>query len=383
MSDVAGTPLPTTGSTTQTNTNSAGHSPTFTSATNGFQVTEEVDFNVSSTATNICTKVTLPSSIQFFEEYNPFNPGGPGVWWSSVDDKNITKSSASNIVVAVDQFLELLSVNYKFEGITPMNGASTQGRPYYSVEVTAVVSSQPNYQTGDVVTFTSLNTWTEGYLATAFRLRLTAGSQCLSPQIVPISSGGTVEIPVAQSTSVALPTTGSNTQTATGTGGGIGFIDGGGGEGWMDCDGDGQDDGNGNSNDSNWNQTVPNVHAPTYTEGYMAGPNGGFIVSPTNGCRQLSSGTFSIWELHDGVFIGGAIIDIYEIVSIVFKYTSGTQNPFSLCPSLRAYDITYRETPGGPLSTSGLFHGASSGCQTITWEIIPGDPTAACTIPYP
>lgn len=31
MSDVAGTPLPTTGSTSQTNTNSAGHSPTFTS----------------------------------------------------------------------------------------------------------------------------------------------------------------------------------------------------------------------------------------------------------------------------------------------------------------------------------------------------------------
>ena len=281
MSDVAGTPLPTTGSTTQTNTTSAGHSPTFTSATNGFQVTEEVDLNLATTATGpFCTKVTQPGAIEYYQG---------GTWWSHVFDYNAqTSSGNTHLAVTSYQILEIHSINYFVAGITQPNpfGANSPfvGLPYYRVMVECVVGGyQPNYNTGDVVTFMSTNYWNPGYLATAFRLNAPSNGSCWGYTDKPISGGNTASMSVAQSVSVSLPTTGSNTQTSAGTGGGIGFIDGGGGDGWNGCPGGTS----GSSDDSNWNAVQATTHAPTFTG------TSGVIPSGITGYPLPSSGSSS------------------------------------------------------------------------------------------
>lgn len=309
MSDVAGTPLPTTGSTTQSSPNNTGyksfidggggdgwldcngdgvssgsstndsnwnpvaataHSPPFTGTTNGFQVTEGE--YLETTATNICTKVMLPAPIQYWLEWNPF-PTQPRGWWHGVSDES---GNVQN-----NLFLELISASYVFEGYVPPHPHGgeqpMEGRPFYKVRITARVST--NY----IVSFTSQETWTLGYMASAFRVAPTSSNPCQE-----YSSAAAVVVPVMPSLPTYLPATGSITQGGVG-GGSIGFIAGGGGDGWNGCPGGTS----GSSDDSNWNPVVATAHAPTFTsttdginfDGEL--PPGTYLVSYRHRVREI------------------------------------------------------------------------------------------------
>jgi hypothetical protein len=349
MSDVAGTPLPTTGSTTQTNTNSPGHSPTFTSATNGFEVTEEVDINEGTTATGpFCTKVTHPAAIEY---YDP-DSNGNFAWWSHVMDYNArTSSGMTHLEVISYQILEIISIRYFIAGITQPNPFGTDspfvGLPYYRVNVECVVGGyQPNYNTGDVVTFPSSNTWNPGFLATAFRLNVRPYASCLEYTNKSISSNETVVVPVAQPIIIPLSTSGSTSQTAAGTGGGIGFDAGGGGGGWNDCDGDGENDNDGSgSNDSNWNVPEPTTHAPTFTstsDGVNFDddwPEGNYLVSYRHRVREIRANP-----------AGGGTGPAYDAIQTYGWVTLGTTTD----PKKWGVGSTAVANPSGHWPTSSL-----------------------------